>query len=149
MVEPVRRAMMPEPLTINATDSLVDAARRMRWWGLSEVFVVDGHDRFVGRLTERDIVVAAIAADRHPATVTVEECCDRTVPAVDADEPAEHAVELLRRHGLRQLPVVEDDRLIGTAWATDFVTAAPGPHRRPSAPDATRTTETSSRAGRR
>lgn len=122
MVQPVRRAMMPEPLTIDATDSIADAARRMRSWGLPEALVVDD-DRFVGRLSERDIVVTAITAGRHPATVTAGECCDRSMPAVEADEPAERAVELMRRHGLQRLPVLERGRFVGIVWATDVTTS--------------------------
>lgn len=122
MVKVVRWAMMPEPLTVNAEESVRDAARRMRAWGLPEILVVDERARLVGRLTERDIVVTAIAAGRHPAEVTVAECCDRNVPAVDADDPAEQAVELMRQHGLQRLPVVERDRLVGTVWATDLRT---------------------------
>jgi predicted transcriptional regulator len=120
MIKPVRRAMMPRPLTINATEPLTDAARRMRAWGITDVLVIDDHERLIGRLTARHITVAAIATGRHPASVTAGESCDRTLPTVDADDPVDRAADLMRLHGLQRLPVLDGDRLIGTVWASEL-----------------------------
>jgi signal-transduction protein with cAMP-binding, CBS, and nucleotidyltransferase domain len=75
----VEQVMMPEPLTLDADRTLPQAAERMRLWDVDELLVVDGA-RLYGVLTARHIVVAAIASDRHPATVTAGECTRWSTP---------------------------------------------------------------------
>jgi signal-transduction protein with cAMP-binding, CBS, and nucleotidyltransferase domain len=120
MSKAVREAMMPEPLTIDAQDSIVDAAQRMRAWDVNDVLVVEDHDVFVGRLTDRDIVVLAIASGRHPAELTAGECADPTLPTVAPGDPLDRAAVVAGRHRLQRLPVVEGGRLLGTVWAADL-----------------------------
>jgi CBS domain-containing protein len=119
MVKLVREAMMPEPLTVDAGLSITETARLMRTWSASEVLVVE-HSQLRGLLTDRDIVVIALASGRHPDTITAGECCTPDPPAVAADAPMEAAADLIARHGLRRLPVVEDGRPVGTIWATEL-----------------------------
>jgi CBS domain-containing protein len=116
----VEQVMMPEPLTLDADRTLPQAAERMRLWDVDELLVVDGA-RLYGVLTARHIVVAAIASDRHPATVTAGECCDPEHPVVNAHDAARHAAGLMAHHRLPSLPVIDDERrLVGTIWATDL-----------------------------
>lgn len=119
MSRSVREAMMPEPLAVEAQLSITETAHLMRTWAVREVLVVDDSD-LVGLLTDRDVVVIAIAAGRHPDSITAGECCDRHMKTVRADDTVQHAAELMSRHGLQRLPVVDDERLVGTVWATDL-----------------------------
>jgi CBS domain-containing protein len=120
MVTAVREAMMPEPMTINASLSIVDAARFMRAWEVDDLLIVDDQGRFVGLLTNRDIAVTAIASGRHPATLTAGRCCDPHACTVEVDNPADDAAELVQRHQLQRLPVLDEGRLVGTVWASDL-----------------------------
>jgi CBS domain-containing protein len=45
---------------------------------------------------------------------------------VAADDSAEHAIDYMQRHGLRRLPVVDGERLVGTVWITDLVIVSHG-----------------------
>jgi CBS domain-containing protein len=119
MPKSVGDMMLPEPLTLDAQVTLQEAARRLRQWDVEDVLVVDD-GRFVGILALSNVVVTAIASGHHPAVLTIGECCEPSPYAVSPDDPASHAADLMARHRLQRLPVVEGDRLVGTIWASDL-----------------------------
>jgi len=114
----VREVMTPDPMTIDARTSVESAANLMRASDTTDVLVTED-GAFRGRLTDSDIVVVAIAAGRHPATIPVGDCCNPDTAWVAADEPTDRAAELMRRHSLDRLPVLDDGQLVGTVWRAD------------------------------
>ncbi|MER6129085.1 CBS domain-containing protein [Streptomyces sp. NPDC001795] len=97
-----RGAIAVEPMT-----SVARAARLMREQGVGDVLVTYDRDLF-GVLTDRDIVVRAIAEDRDPNTTTAGSVCTRPpVVTLTPDDTTDHAAELMRRYAVRRLPVVE------------------------------------------
>jgi CBS domain-containing protein len=119
VVDSVRHAMIPEPWTIDAGATLDDAARVMRSWDTREVLVTDNGE-LRGVLTDSSIVVTAIASGRAPSTITAGECATRHVPRLRADQPLSDALDYMRRHDVHRLPVVDGNRLVGTAWLADL-----------------------------
>lgn len=114
--------MVPNPLTVDARTTLESAAQVMRDNDIGDVLVTeDGVLR--GILTDRDIVVRAIAAGRHPAATSTGEVCSASVQTVTADEPTEQAAEIMRQRALRRLPVVDDSRLVGIVSIGDLAVA--------------------------
>jgi CBS domain-containing protein len=96
---------------------------QMREFDIGDVLVVEA-DRVEGILTDRDIVVRVVAAGLDPAKTTVGEVCSSQVATVSVDTPVEEAVEVIRQHALRRLPVVDDEgRLAGVATIGDFAVA--------------------------
>ena len=108
----VRDVMERYPLAIDARTSIEAAAHLMRARDVSDAVVLD-QDRIVGVLTNSDIVVSAIAAGRHPATILAGDCCDVEWPHVAADDPASIAFQVMQDHDLERMPVLDDDRLVG------------------------------------
>ena len=89
--------------------SLTDAARLMREHHVGSLVVVDetAQGRVpVGMLTDRDIVVAAVAGDVNPRTVTVGEVMQGELQTVREEDSVSDALRLMRRRGIRRLPVV-------------------------------------------
>ena len=66
----VRDIMTTAVIGLGEGASLVEAARHMRLNDIGDVLVLDG-DAVRGILTDRDIVVRALAADRDPAATTI------------------------------------------------------------------------------
>lgn len=108
----VRDIMTTSVVGLPASATLVEAARDMRVFDIGDVLVVDG-DRVTGIVTDRDIVVRAIASDRDPAQTTVGEIASADPITIAPDQPAADAVQLMRDHALRRLPVCEDGHLVG------------------------------------
>jgi CBS domain-containing protein len=108
----VRDIMTTSVIGVAPGASLVEAARDMRAFDIGDVLVVDG-DRVVGIITDRDIVVRAIAMDVDPARTRVGDIATPDPVRISPERPAAEAVQLMRDHALRRLPVCEDGRLVG------------------------------------
>jgi CBS domain-containing protein len=115
--------MVPNPLSVDARTTIESAAQVMRENDIGDVLVTeDGLLR--GILTDRDIVVRAIAAGRHPAATSAGEVCSSGIRTVDAEVSTTDAAEIMRQHALRRLPVVEDSKLVGIVSIGDLALAS-------------------------
>jgi CBS domain-containing protein len=118
----VRDVMSSPAVGLPERATLVDAAQQMRANDIGDVVIVDG-DRVLGIVTDRDIVVRALAEGRDPAATTVGEVASRDTVVVEPDQPAADAVQLMRDRALRRLPVCEDGRLVGVVSLGNLATA--------------------------
>lgn len=118
----VRDVMTTPVIGLAETASLVEAARHMRMSDIGDVLILDG-DYVKGIVTDRDIVVRALAADRDPATTQVGEIASRQPVTVTPDQPAADAVQLMRDRALRRLPVCENGHVVGVVSLGNLATA--------------------------
>src|SRR5262245_28276326 len=108
----VAEVMTPGVESTSSAQSLRDAARTMREGDFGSMPVVDD-GRLVGILTDRDVVVRAVAEGLDPEAVRVGEVASQDPVTVRPDQALDEAMELMARHRVRRLPVVEDGRLVG------------------------------------
>jgi CBS domain-containing protein len=108
----VRDIMTTTVIGLGKDASLVEAARHMRLNDIGDVLLLDG-DSVLGIITDRDIVVRALASDKDPTTTTIGEVASLEPVTIGPDEPAAHAVQLMRDRALRRLPVCEDGHVVG------------------------------------
>lgn len=119
MPEKVRDVMSHDPVTLEASTPLNQAAKQMRDHDIGDVLVTnDG--RLCGLITDRDIVVRALADERDPATTTLDDICTHQLVQVSPEDSLLHAVELMREHAIRRLPVVEGDNAVGMVSLGDL-----------------------------
>jgi CBS domain-containing protein len=119
MAQAVREVMTRDPASVDAHDTATDAARRMKDVDSGAILVTeDGHLK--GLLTDRDIVVRAIAEGRDPSQVEVQEICSADIEAVRPDDDVHRVIRLMRERHVRRIPVVEDDRPIGIVSIGDL-----------------------------
>lgn len=71
--------------------------------------VVDGDDHIVGIFSERDLMLRVVIPGRDPSLVTVGEVMTPDVVVATPDTLRSSAIETMRRHGCRHLPVVRPD----------------------------------------
>ncbi len=115
----VRDVMTKDPVTLPPTATLAQAAQEMSTRDIGDVLVVDnGKIRSV--LTDRDIVVRAVAQGLDPMQTPVSEAASNASVTVGPDEPVDTAVRLMREHKVRRLPVVEQDRVVGIVSLGDL-----------------------------
>jgi CBS domain-containing protein len=86
--------------------SAADAARLMRDRDIGDVLVMD-QDRVMGIITDRDIVVRAVATGQDPANVTVGDICSKELHIVEHTATVEEAIELMREKTVRRVPVMD------------------------------------------
>src|SRR5919202_4068623 len=119
MAQSIRDVMTTHPITLQATSSVVDAARAMRDADIGDVIVVE-NDRVCGIITDRDIVVRTLAEARDPATTTLADICSHPLLVVSPTDSVEKAVRLMGTHALRRLPVVEGGQPVGIVSLGDL-----------------------------
>lgn len=110
---------------------LREAARLMRDHHVGALVVVEGSDgskRPIGIVTDRDIVVAVVAAtDVEPETLTVGDVMSRNLVVAEESIGVFEAVDLMQDHGTRRLPVVgAEGRLVGIVTLEDVLRLVAG-----------------------
>jgi len=114
----IRDVMTPNPQCVAPGDSIQSAARIMRDCDTGAVPVVD-NGRTVGIVTDRDIVIRAVAEDGQ-VNRTVRDIVTSGVIFASPDMSTREAEELMSEHQVRRLPVVENDRLVGIVSLGDI-----------------------------
>ena len=119
MAKSVRDAMTEDPRSIGASASVVEAARLMREGHIGSLPVTED-ERLVGMITDRDITTRVVAESAAPETTSVGDVYSRDLISVEPDHDLEEALELMARHQVRRLPVVENGRLVGVVAQADI-----------------------------
>ena len=114
----VRDVMTPGPIGVDYDQSVGEAARAMRDWGVGAILVVSNGSLY-GLVTDRDLVVRAVAEARG-ADEPVGPLSSGNLIGVDADADVHEAMRLMRQHGVRRLPVLEDGQVAGIVSLGDL-----------------------------
>jgi signal-transduction protein with cAMP-binding, CBS, and nucleotidyltransferase domain len=114
----VRDVMTPGPIGVDYHQSIGDAARTMRDWGVGAVLVV--RDQALrGLVTDRDLVVRAVAESKGPDE-PVGPLSSGDLVGVNADDDTATAMRLMREHAVGRLPVIDDGQVAGVVSLGDL-----------------------------
>lgn len=105
--------MSRDPLTLSEGETVFTTARVMRENNIGDVIVLDSGEHVKGIVTDRDVVVRAVAEGRDPSETSVGSICSENLTVVAPGDTVDRAVELMRERALRRLPVVEEGRVCG------------------------------------
>lgn len=108
----VRDLMTADPELVSPDTSIREAAQRMRDADVGALPVGDAN-QLTGMVTDRDIVIRAVAEGRSGDDVTVRDIVTTEIVSCGPDDAVEDAANLMAEHQIRRLPVVEDGRLVG------------------------------------
>jgi CBS domain-containing protein len=118
----VSDVMTREVVFLPGETTLDEAAQVMRDRSIGDVVVTHG-PTMAGMVTDRDIVVRAIAENLPPKTTTLESIASREMLMVEQAATVEEAVQAMRERGVRRLLVCDADRkLVGILSMSDLVT---------------------------
>lgn len=119
MAQHVRDIMTADPVTVEPQTSVAEVARLMRDEDLGVVLVTDGDD-LRGVVTDRDLVVRCLSRGGDPGQTTVAGACSDELVTVGPDEDLGQAVELMREHCVRRIPVVDHGHPVGIVSLGDL-----------------------------
>ena len=121
----VRDAMHDGCECIGESQTLLEAAKRMEQLDIGVMPICGHDDRLRGMLTDRDIVVKALAQGMDPATTRAGDLAQRTLVWIGADASFDEALSLMREHAIKRLPVMDERmRLCGIVTEADIATHA-------------------------
>src|SRR5215217_2965951 len=112
MAQTVEKIMTTNPRTVNVDDTAKDAASVMRDSDIGDVIVVE-NGQVTGILTDRDIVVRAVAEGREPDSTSVSDICTTGIQAIEPDASVDEALRMMREDDIGRLPVVKNGRPVG------------------------------------
>ena len=122
-----REIMSENAECARTTDTLVDAAKKMRDLEVGGLPICGDDDRLKGLITDRDIVTQVVAAGKDPSSVKVEEFVSEAV-TIGADDSIEEALRTMTEHGVRRLPVIDGQQLVGIVSQADVAKNLPDDH---------------------
>jgi len=99
--------------TATLETTLAEIATRMRDENVGAIPIVDEDEKLAGIITDRDIVVRGIAEGEDPNECTAEDIISEQLHTIHPGAALEEAAELMARHQIRRLPVVEDAIIVG------------------------------------
>jgi CBS domain-containing protein len=125
MAQTINEVMTHDPRTVSSDAPLTDVAKEMDQADTGAIIVAED-GRFRGIVTDRDIVVRAIAAGKDPKSTTAGEIATTGAQTVTPDQSVDDALRIMRENAIRRIPVVQDDRPVGIVSLGDLAVEGSG-----------------------
>lgn len=123
-IRTIKDIMSPDPRMLSPQESVSEAARIMAEEDIGTVLIGAG-DRVVGILTDRDIVVRALAESRG-ADCPVSDVMTPGIKYVFDDESVDDLIRNMGTQKVRRFPVLNrSKRLVGVVSLGDLANRAP------------------------
>jgi CBS domain-containing protein len=122
MAKKARDIMSTDCTCVGESDSLLDAARQLAQLDVGALPICGEDNRLKGMITDRDIVVKAIAQGRDPGSTKVAELGQgegKTI-TIGADDSIEEALRTMSKAKVRRLPVIDGHELVGIIAQADI-----------------------------
>lgn len=120
-----RDIMTPDVTCVGEDETLADAAHKLADLDVGALPICGSDERLKGILTDRDIVLKSIAADRDPALIKAGEVAQGKPVTIGADDDAVEILRTMGQHKVRRLPVIDGHRLVGIVALADVARALP------------------------
>lgn len=114
-----RDIMTPSPRCIGVNDSLRIAASVMADLDVGALPICGEDSKLKGMLTDRDIVVGAIAMGMDPESTPAGALAKGKPVTVRADDDVHVALQRMQEHQIRRIPVIDHHRLVGIVSQAD------------------------------
>lgn len=111
-----------EVIQLPADATVRSASRLMAEQGIGAILVMKD-EAIQGIFSERDALKRVLAEDLDPDTTTLAEVMTREMVTLDPDAFAVDALRLMSQVGIRHLPIVEQDKVVGMISLRDFIGA--------------------------
>ncbi|WP_166822448.1 CBS domain-containing protein [Brevibacterium limosum] len=114
-----RELMTPGAKCVGENETLEKAAQHMREDGFGSLPICGEDNRLKGMITDRDIVVKCIAEGGDPKTAIVGDLAQGKPVTIGADDNVGEALQTMKDHQVRRLPVIDGHELVGMLAQAD------------------------------
>jgi len=118
----IRELMIKNVITVDTDATVQLAARTMNKKGIGCLLTVD-KEGVKGILTERDLLVRVLEACRDPKVTTVSDVMTKSIVFGNPSMHLAEATRLMFQNGIKKLPILEDNHLVGLITLTDVARA--------------------------
>jgi CBS domain-containing protein len=123
MAKTAREVMTQDAQCVGENDSVLDAAKRLAELDVGAMPICGEDDRLKGMLTDRDIVVKVLAQGKDPSSTTAGELGEGKPVTIGADDSVDEALQTMKEHKIRRLPVIDGHDLVGIVSQADLAKA--------------------------
>lgn len=125
MTTSARDVMTADAKCVGEDDTIRAAAEALAENRVGAMPICGNDNRLTGMLTDRDITVEVIAKGKDPDATKVSELAHGKPVTIGADDPVEEALETMKEHQIRRLPVIDGHDLIGIVSQADIARNLP------------------------
>ncbi len=119
-MQTIHEVMTKDPLTVDESAPVSEAARIMRDANIGDVLVTRPDGSVCGIVTDRDLALSVVAEGNDPTSMVIRDVCNHTVESVESGDPVAKAVKVMSGSAIRRLPVIDDGRLVGIVTLGDL-----------------------------
>jgi CBS domain-containing protein len=120
MTKTAREVMTSGAECVGENETVADAAKKMSQLDVGALPICGEDDRLKGMLTDRDIVVKVLAQDKDPAATKAGELGEGKPVTIGADDSVAEALQTMKEHAVRRLPVIDGHELVGIVSQGDL-----------------------------
>jgi CBS domain-containing protein len=120
----VSDVMTTRPRAVTSDTPVTQVAELMEAEDVGSIPVLEG-EQLTAIVTDRDIVIRAVAKGKDPRGMPVREVCSTEIITVSPDQDLSDALRIMATNQVRRLPVVdEENRLVGVVSQADVAMEA-------------------------
>ena len=120
MATKARDVMSADATCVGEQDTLLDASRQLKELDVGALPICGEDNRLKGVITDRDIVVKALAEGLDPGATTAASLAQGKPVTIGADDSVDEALRTMRDHRVRRLPVIDGQELVGMVSQGDL-----------------------------
>jgi CBS domain-containing protein len=121
----VREIMTGDVTCVSETDTVTDAAAKLRDLEVGALPICGEDDKLHGMITDRDIAVQIVAEGKDPASTKVSQLAQGEVVTIGADDSLEELMRTMSQKAVRRVPVIDGHRLVGIVSQADVARNLP------------------------
>jgi CBS domain-containing protein len=121
---PVKKIMIKNTLVAKRTETVMEVAKKMAERRVGSAIIEDNGNP-VGIITETDLTKKIVALGKDPSKIKVEEIMSSPLVFVRPEDDYNTAVEKMKKHKIKRLPVIDNGKLVGIVTSTDIARTVP------------------------
>jgi CBS domain-containing protein len=118
---PVSQIMARDIKTLQEKDSVQKAIDLMAQYSISALLVVNGENYPLGIVTEGDIIKKVLHKNKDARKITAKEIMTPHLFTIKPEQNIGETAELMKKHNISKLPVVESNKLLGIVTKADLI----------------------------
>ena len=120
----VKDVMVTDLVTVEADISVKKAVKVMNDFEIGCLIVVE-KGQAIGIVTERDVLKRIVVEGRNPEETLVRDIMSKPLIVVDPETSLKEAIEVMFKHKIKKLPVIDGGKLVGLVTFTDIARVQP------------------------
>ena len=120
MAKKARDVMTGGAECVGENETVLDAAKKLADLDVGAMPICGEDNRLKGMLTDRDIVVKVLAQGKDPGDVRAGELGEGKPVTIGADDSVDEALQTMKEHKVRRLPVIDGHDLVGVVSQADL-----------------------------